>query len=431
MGSSVPCLDSHRFIRAACLALGLVLGPMSARADDELPPGIDLARLSVLHSVRVMQTDAPRIFVDAEIDSAGTTPGMLGRGICLTLFMQYFGESGGVRLDLESALSIDGSVLSLRTCQGRASLRGFAADLSNQDVFSPQQGFEHFGQRPALAIQPGSAAGKIIGIVMAPRRYNDDTGSPTFLESAPEGLRLDESTYDSMGRLARIKHRFNVWREKLAPQVYAALGDAKQQTSSETREIRIERDDRGRIQQVWMHRSWNRFDASGKQMKGDDAAAAYSAPRELLASIAWDAAGNAPQSISNGRDETIVFHRTPDGRQLTISAGDKRPIAVIDYDAKGAMASVRDSSGERTWFNDAQSGQLLAYLPPSGCLHVFQAAGGLASERYKTEMRLRCPKEAPRLWEASFSRKPGNGILTGQTRVIDAKGSRTVNTVAP
>lgn len=443
MAASDPCLDRLRFPGvSAMLMWGLIVSggtavvcksglAHAAQAEDQLPPSIDMARLSVLHSVPVLQTAAKNIAIHAELDSAGTTPGILGPGVCLTLFMGYPDGSGGKRFDLESTLSTNGQVLQLHSCQGRLKHRGFAADLSNADVFDSEKGFEAFRQRPSLKVRTETTSPVIVGTVTVPRTYNDDSGSQVSLKSTPEGLRLDTSTFDGSGQLIRIEDNFYLWREQsLAPEVYAALGDVKRETSYERRVIHIERDAQGRMQQVWLHRGWNRFDTAGKPMKGTGPEAMLFAQRELLAQVVWSAAGEVPVAISDGRGKQVPVLRSPDGRRLTIGSGDK-PVATIERDAKGGWVAVRDASGEHTLFKDALSRQLLAYVPPNDCLHLFQAAGELASARYKTQLRLRCGQAEPRQWESLFTRDQATGLIRGHTSLIDATGSRKVYTSEP
>lgn len=419
----MPYLD--RMPTAMGLALAAVLSLIggAAHADDEPPPGIDLIRSSFQHTLRVLPT-APRMFIDVNVNSAATTPGMLGRGLCLSLFMQYPGGSGGEVLNLESNLSVDGSVLTLRSCQGRTDARGFSVDLSDRQVFWAEKGFEGFRQSPSLAPRAGVAAGKAIGVLTTPLAISDE-GTPVVVRAAAEGVQLDEAVYDARGQLSRLVHQASLWDTKLAPEVYAALGDLQQKTSSELREVRLERDERGRLQRLWLHRAWHRFDAEGQAMKGDDASALLRAPRELLAQFEWPVTGNAPVAITNGNGASIMLRRSADGRRLAIGASGK-PVADLEFDSKGALTRLRQGEAEHTLFHDSVTGQLLAYLSPTGCTNAFQTAGTTASDSYKLQLRVHCPNGTPALWEALVRREPRSRVLKARVQVIDAKGSREV-----
>lgn len=408
---------------ALALAVGLSLVGGSARADDEPPPGIDLIRSSFHHTVRVLPT-APRMFIDVEVNSAVATPGMLGRGLCLSLFMQYPEGSGGEVLNLESNLSVDGSVLTMRSCQGHTDARGFAVDLSDRQVFWPEKGVEGFGQRPSLAPWAGVAVGQALGVLTTPQAISDE-GTLVVVKTAAEGVQLDEAVYDARGQLSRVVHWAPMWSAKLAPEVYAALGDKQQKTSRELREVRFERDERGRLHRLWLHRAWHRFDAEGTAMKGDNASALLRAPRELLAQFEWPEAGDAPVAIANGRGESIGLRRSSDGRRLVIGAPDK-PVAELEFDAKGALTQLRQGQDEHTLFHESITGQLLAYLSPTGCLNTFETAGSTASDSYKLQWRVRCPSGTPALWEALVRRDTRSRALKARVQVIDAKGSREV-----
>ncbi len=418
---------SRRMKRWFCWApvAASMMASALALAADEPPENIDLVRLSVQHTLQLLDTGAERIFLRADIDTQVKQTGMLGRGVCLNIFMAYGDGSGGAVVDLEPTLSIQGQVILRSTCQGRRRLRDVSLDFALKGNLDPSASYAGFGDKPTLSPKSTDFVdGDSIGTMMVREPF--DSERPVYLKAWREGLELDRAVYDSAGRLVRATVEYLIWNEKLAPEIYAAINDTKQETSREIREISLNRDAQGRIDAIWLQRSWNRFDGNGQRLKvqGSSKDATLKGPRELLARIRWN--GAELESIHSGRSESVEIVRSPDRRVLTLNKKGER-IGQVDFGTSGAITAIRDTLSEHTLFYLNGAEQLLAYLSPTACIHTLGKSALGQPAAYKVEMRMTCPGGEPTQWEVNYSYDSLSGKVNRSTRVIDSKGSRAVN----
>lgn len=414
---------------AAAVAASCVVAFGVANAADVPPEDVDLSRLAVQHTLRILDTGAQRIFINADVDSGVKRAGVLGPGVCLTIFMQLRDSSGGYVIDLESTLAIQGKVVSRTTCQGRKELRDFAVDISKRGNFSPYKAKDGSTYIPTLApMAQRLRDGELIGTL---QYYAFGSQNSLTLSSESEGLGLEGSVYDAKGQLVRVRVRYDYWGEEkpLSPDIYAAIGDLKQKTTREIRDISLDRDGQGRVTALWLQRSWARFDAAGETMKvpGSFDDVMLKGPRELLARIEWN--GMDAGSIRNPKGDLVTFARSPDRRDLVVAQVAQR-VGRVEFNGSGLITSISDDKGERTLFYSAGATWPLAYLSPAGCIHTFGRTGLSENFGYKTEMRVNCPSAEPVQWEGNFTYDSFSGNISGSTRVIDAKGSREVNNFA-